>query len=84
MEPIGLLPQVAREVLGAVAMMGADQPGFDVAEQGVDDREEFAGIGARALDYRAVLQNTRRDRGHRRDSRQVRRSADANWRRHWL
>src|SRR5215472_15477610 len=37
-------------------MMGADQPGFDVAEQRVDDREEFAGIGARALDHRRVLQ----------------------------
>ena len=45
-EPIGPLPQVAREVLGADPVMGADQPGFDVAEQRVNDREEFAGIGA--------------------------------------
>src|SRR6516165_7611276 len=37
-------------------MMGAEQPGFDVAEQGVDDREEFAGIGAVVLDHRGVFQ----------------------------
>ena len=55
-EPVGPLPQVAREVLGADPMMGADEPGFDVAEQGVDDREEFAGIGAVVLDHRGVLQ----------------------------
>src|SRR5258708_28398653 len=36
--------------------MGADEPGFDVAEQGMDDREELAGIGSFALDYRRVLQ----------------------------
>jgi hypothetical protein len=42
-EPVGPLPQVAREMLGADPMMGADQPGFDVAEQRVDDR------GARGL-----------------------------------
>jgi hypothetical protein len=47
---VGPLPQVAREVLGADPMMGADQPGFDVAEQRVDDREEFAGIGFRDTD----------------------------------
>jgi hypothetical protein len=43
---VGPLPQVAREVFRADPMMGADQPGFDVAEQCMDDREEFAGIGA--------------------------------------
>jgi hypothetical protein len=47
---------MARQVLGADAVMGADQPGFDVAEQGMDDREERAGIGAFVLDYRGVLQ----------------------------
>ena len=60
-EPVGPLAQVAREMLGADPMMGADQPGFDVAEQGVDDREEFAGIGAVVLDHRGVFSNTRRD-----------------------
>jgi len=43
-------------MLGADAMMGADQPGFDVAEQRMDDREEFAGIGAAVLDHRGVFQ----------------------------
>ena len=43
-------------MLGADPMMGADQPGFDVAEQRVDDREEFGGIGAVALDHRGVFQ----------------------------
>ena len=55
-EPVGPLPQVAREMLGADPMMGADQPGFDVAEQRVDDREEFSGIGAVVLDHRGVFQ----------------------------
>src|SRR5437764_13133983 len=36
--------------------MGADEPGFDVAEQGVDDREEGAGIGGFVLDHWRVLQ----------------------------
>jgi hypothetical protein len=36
-------------VLGADAVMGADEPGFDVAEQRMDDREERAGIGAPVL-----------------------------------
>ena len=49
-------PEIARQVLGADAVMGADEPGFDVAEQGVDDREELAGIGAVVLDHRGVLQ----------------------------
>jgi hypothetical protein len=39
-------------MLGADPMMSADQPGFDVAEQSVDDREEFGGIGAVVLDHR--------------------------------
>src|SRR5262245_15649377 len=43
-------------MLGADPMMGADQPGFDVAEKGVDDREEVAGIGAVVLDHRRVLE----------------------------
>jgi hypothetical protein len=55
-EPVGPLPQVAREMLGADPMMGADQPGFDVAEEGVDDWEELAGIGAAVLDHRGVFQ----------------------------
>jgi hypothetical protein len=38
-EPVGPLPQVAREMLGDDPMMGADQPGFHFAEQRVDDRE---------------------------------------------
>ena len=54
-EPVGPLPQVARQMFGADAMMGADQLGFDVAEQGVDDREEFAGICAVVLDYRGCV-----------------------------
>ena len=36
--------------------MGADEPGFDVAEQGMDDWEKLAGIGAIDLDHRRVLQ----------------------------
>jgi hypothetical protein len=31
-EPVGALPQIAREMLGADTMMGADELGFDVAE----------------------------------------------------
>jgi hypothetical protein len=37
-EPVGPFPEIPRQVLGADAVMGADEPGFDVAEQGVDDR----------------------------------------------
>jgi hypothetical protein len=55
-QPVGPLPQVAREMLGAAPMMGADQPSFDVAEQRVNDREELAGIGAFVLDHRGVFQ----------------------------
>src|SRR6516164_11248706 len=55
-EPVGPFPKIARQVLGADAVMGADEPGFDVAEQGMDDREERAGIGAFVLDHRGVLQ----------------------------
>ena len=55
-EPVGPFPQIARQVLGADAVMGADEPGFDVAEQGMDDREEGAGIGGFVLDYWRVLQ----------------------------
>ena len=54
-EPVGPLSQVAREMLGADPMMGADQPGFDVAEQRVDDREELAGVGAVVLDDRVCF-----------------------------
>ena len=43
-------------MLGADPMMGAEQRGFDVAEQSVDDREEFGGIGAVVLDHRGMLQ----------------------------
>jgi len=55
-EAVGPFPQIARQVLGADPVMSADEPGFDVAEQGMDDREEGAGIGARVLDDRRVLQ----------------------------
>jgi hypothetical protein len=53
-EPVGPFPQVAREVLGADTVMGADEPGFDVAEQRMDDREELAGVGAFVLDHGRV------------------------------
>ena len=43
-------------MLGADAVMSADEPGFDVTEQSMDDREELAGIGCLALDHRRVLQ----------------------------
>ena len=49
-EPVGPFPKIARKVLGADAVMSTDEPGFDVAEQGMDDREECAGIGCFALD----------------------------------
>jgi len=53
-EPVGPLPQVAREVLRADTVMSADKPGFDVAEQRMDDREELAGVGAFVLDHRGM------------------------------
>ena len=37
-------------MLGADPVIGADQSGFDVAEQSMDDQEELAGIGAVVLD----------------------------------
>src|SRR5437588_2773422 len=55
-EPVGPFPKIARQMFGADAVMGADEPGFDVAEQRMDDREELAGIGALVLDHRRVLQ----------------------------
>ena len=55
-EPVGPFRQIARQVLGADAVMGADEPGFDVAEQDMDDREELGGIGALILHHRRVLQ----------------------------
>src|SRR2546423_14712386 len=36
--------------------MGADEPGFDVAEEGMDDWEEGAGIGGFVLNHWRVLQ----------------------------
>ena len=36
--------------------MGADEPGFDIAEQGMDDWEEGARIGGFVLDYWRVLE----------------------------
>ena len=36
--------------------MGADEPGFDRAEQGVDDREELGGLGALVLDNGRVFE----------------------------
>jgi hypothetical protein len=41
-------------VLRADTVMGADEPGFDVAEQRMDDREELAGVGALVLDHRGM------------------------------
>ena len=55
-EPVGPFPKIARQVLGADAVMSADEPGFDVAEQGMDDREELTGIGAVVLHHRGVRQ----------------------------
>src|SRR5439155_333267 len=55
-EPVGPFPKIARQMFGTDAVMGADEPGFDVAEQGVDDREELAGIGGFVLHHRRVLQ----------------------------
>ena len=55
-KPVGPFPKIARQVLGADAVMSADELGFDVAEQGMDDQEERAGIGAFVLDHRGVLQ----------------------------
>src|SRR5208337_3753284 len=55
-EPIGPFPKVARKVLGTDPAMGADEPGFDVAEQRMDDREELAGVGTAVLDHRGVLE----------------------------
>ena len=69
-------------MLGADPMMGADQPGFDVAEQRVNDREELAGIGAFALDHRRVFQILA-EIGASIAGKPVG-PADANWRRHWL
>jgi hypothetical protein len=45
MEAIGPFPEIARQVVGADAMMGADEQASDLAEQGMDDRE----IGKKAL-----------------------------------
>ena len=55
-EAIDPFPKVARQVLGTDPVMRADQPGLDIAEQGMDDREVRGGIGARALDHRRVLE----------------------------
>jgi len=55
-EPVGPFPKVARQVLGTDPVMGTDEPGFDVAEQRMDDREELAGVGAAVLDHRGVLE----------------------------
>ena len=55
-EPVGPFPKIARQVLGADAVMSADEPGFDVAEQGMDDWEELTGIGAFVLHHRRVRQ----------------------------
>jgi len=43
-EAVGPFAQIARQVLGADAVMGADEPSFDVAEQGMDDRKEGASV----------------------------------------
>ncbi len=43
-EAVGPFAQIARQVLGADAMVGADEPGFDLAEQGMDDRKEDGSI----------------------------------------
>lgn len=43
-------------MLGADAMMSADQPRLDVAEDGMDDGEEFGGIGCSVQDHRGVFE----------------------------
>jgi hypothetical protein len=52
---VGPFPQGARQRRGADPVMGADEPGFDVAEQGMDNRQAGAGIGGLGLDDRRVL-----------------------------
>jgi hypothetical protein len=54
-EAVVPLARIARQMLGADAVVGAGEPGFDVAEQGMDDREEFRGVSAVVLDDRRVL-----------------------------
>jgi hypothetical protein len=55
-EAIRPLSQISWQMLRAHTVMSADQPGFDVAENGVDDRKKFRGIGTIALDDRRVLE----------------------------
>ena len=59
-EAVRPLPQVAREVLGADPVMGADQLGFEVAEQRVNDREELVGVGGGVLDHRVCFRYAQR------------------------
>jgi hypothetical protein len=79
----GPFPKITRQVLGADAVMGADEPGFDVAEQGMDDREELASIGAFALHHRRVLQMLAEGGVAAAIARRTRRSGDAPRLRHW-
>ena len=76
-EPVGPLPQVAREVLRADTVMSADKPGFDVAEQRMDDREELAGVGAFVLDHRGMSEVLAEGGIAGRDSPRTRRSGGA-------
>ena len=55
-EAIGPFPKVARQVLGANAVVSTDQPRLDIAEDGMDDREELGSVGAGILDHRCVLE----------------------------
>ena len=45
-EAVGPFPEISGQVLGADAVMGADETRLYVAEDRMDDGEEFAGIGA--------------------------------------
>ena len=45
-------------MLGGNAVMGSDEPRFNVAEDGVDDREELGRIRARALHDRRVANSS--------------------------
>src|SRR5712691_1161423 len=46
--------RVARQMLGADAMEGAVEPGLQVAEQDMDDRQHGIGVFAAVLDDRVV------------------------------
>ena len=55
-EAVGPFAQVARQMFGGDAVMGADEPGFDRAEQGMDDREKLGGFGTLILNDGRVFE----------------------------